>query len=209
MQTNLKENKIYFIVLSTDGKFHQTVPNGTIGAVLREYEDKAGAKKSKWELIHDSVSGHITNISFKDSDFGKVIKIELDGEGVMSFSTNSSFGTDIMKKLPGMDLSLFYKFVPYSFKADNGKIKKGVSVYQGETKIDSFYYNPMTKKSTNGMPEPEGDTKEFDSDDWKMYFTTKVKKFLISEVEKIINKGANQLDIDYPDEEIAPEDIPF
>lgn len=207
MELKSKENKTYLVALA-DGKFHQTVSQGTPGAILREYEGSDGSKKSKWELVHDEASGKITNITFEDSDYGKMIKIELDGEGVISLSTNSNFGTDVMKKLPGMDLALPYKFVPYAFKTEQGKEKKGISVYQGETKVESFYWNPMTKKATNNMPEPEGDTSTFDSDDWKMYFT-KVKKFLISEVDKIKIPGQEVDSIEYPEEDVRQEDIPF
>ena len=89
-----------------------------------------------------------------------------------------------MKKLPAINLSQPVKLIPYSFEDEKGKSKKGVTVYQGENKIDSYYWDKMEKKSINGMPEPEGDTSKFDSDDWKMHFMV-VRKFLIKEVENL------------------------
>lgn len=195
-------NKKYLSVLS-DGKFHQTVQEGTPNSIKREYEDKDGGKHTKIELVFDEISGKITDVSFEDGDFGKNLRVELDKEGIMSLGTSSNFGEDLMKKLVGMNPSLVYRFVPYAFTAENGKMKKGMTVYQGETKIESFYWNPMTKQPTNGIPVPEGDTSTFDSDDWKMHFM-KVRKFLIGEVSRVWEKAVDNTDIgiEYPEEEL-------
>lgn len=174
-----------FLTILADGKFHQTVPEGTEGSVVRTYEDREGVEKSKTEIVTDFVSGKITKMSFETGDFGTNLNIELDGDGVVSAGTSSSFGEDIMKKIPKIDLSKEVKIVPYSFE-DNGKNLKGVTIYQDGEKVYSHYFDPETKKSINGIPEPEGDTKKFSSDDWKVYFIT-VRKFLIKEVEKVIN----------------------
>ena len=183
MQTITNSTKKFITILS-DGKFHQTVPEGTLGSVKRSYEDKEGVMQTKNELVFDEVIGKITAITFQDGGFGENLQLEIDGEGVISASTNSGFGEDLMKKIVGMDLALEYKFVPYSFSTDKGKNKKGVTIYLGDQKIDSFFYNPMTKETTNGFPVPDGDTKTYKSDDWKIYFLM-VKKFLITEVKKL------------------------
>lgn len=174
-----------FIVVLADGKFHQTVPEGTEGAVIRTYEDNDGAEQSKLELVFDEVKGVITSISFEDSQFGKNLQIEIDNEGVISMGTASSFGEDLMKKLPNLDLDKEVRLVPYAFTPKGeSKTKKGVTVYQDEKKIESFYWDKETSKNINGIPEVEGDTKTFDSDDWKMHFMV-VRKFLIKEIEKL------------------------
>lgn len=171
-----------YVTILADGKFHQTVPAGTEGAVIRTYEDKSGVEQSKSELVFDSVTGIITKISFKDKEgLGNFIEVEIDNDGVLSIGTSSSFGEDIMKKLPSLDLTKEVKFVPYSFE-DKGKSIKGVTVYQSGIKVESHYYDKVNKKSINGCPEPEGDEKS--SDDWKMYFM-KVRKFLIKEVSSL------------------------
>lgn len=173
-----------FITVLADGKFHESVEDGTPGSVVREYEDsKTGEMKQKVELVHESVSGIITNVSFHDGEFGKTIQVELDGDGVVSVGTTSTFGEDLMKKLPAIDLTKEVKLTPYSFEAE-GKTRKGITVYQGGEKVESFYYDKEAKKAINDIPQPEGDTKSFDSDDWKMYFMV-VRKFLIKQVEKI------------------------
>ena len=78
----------FFNVLS-DGKFHTTVPEGTEGAVKREYETSDGKKGVKNELVADSISGVISNISVWDGDYGKSIQItigELGKDGVIAVS---------------------------------------------------------------------------------------------------------------------------
>lgn len=172
-----------FITILADGKFHQTVPEGTEGAIVRKYEDKEGLEKEKIELVHDSVEGKITGITFEEGDFGKSLHITLDNEGIISAGTTSNFGEDLMKKLPAIDFTKEVKLAPYAFEDEKGKSRKGVTVYQDGEKIDSFYKGE-DNKAINGMPEPEGDTSKFDSDDWKMYFMT-VRKFLIKETSAL------------------------
>lgn len=172
-----------FITILSDGKFHQTVPEGTGGAVVRKYEDKEGVEKEKIELVHDSVTGVITGISFEDGEYGTSLQVTLDNEGIISMSTASSFGEDFMKKLPNIDLKKEVKIAPYAFEAD-GKSRKGVTVYQDGEKVESYYFDKDTKKTINGMPELEGDTSKFKSDDWKLHFLV-VRKFLVAETGKI------------------------
>lgn len=191
MLTETREGIRQYLTILSDGKFHKSVPEGTEGAVIREYEDKAGVKQTKTELVFDSVTGKITDVSFEDSDYGKNLKIELDGDGIISVGTSSSFGEDLMKKLPNIKLEQEVKLVPYSFTTGS-KNKKGVTVYQNEEKVENFYYNGATKENINGIPVAEGDTTIFDSDDWKMHFM-KIRKFLILEVEKLIESNFNGL----------------
>lgn len=185
MQLEKYEGGKKYITVLADGKFHQVVPEGTEGSVKREIKDKQTGEVTsvKNELIFDSVSGVITKVSFEDSEFGKNLQIELDGEGVLSLGTASNFGEDIMKKLPAVDFSKSVKIVPFSFEAE-GKAKKGVTIYQDEQKVDSFYWDKDKKSNINGIPEIEGDSKKFDADDWKIHFM-KVRKFLVAEIEKL------------------------
>ncbi len=179
-------DKKYLTVLA-DGKFHQTVPEGTEGAIVRTYKDKNDVDQSKIELVFTEVSGVITKVSFDDGDFGKSLQIELDGDGIISLGTASNFGEDVMKKLPNVDLKQEVKFVPYAFTDEKGKTRRGVTVYQNDAKIESAYWDTEKKEVSNGMPEV-GDTKGFDSEDWKMHFMV-VRKFLIKQIEdKIVSQ---------------------
>lgn len=179
-----------FVKILADGKFHQSVPEGTEGAVVRTFEDSDGVEQTKTELVFDTVKGIITKIEFVEGKFGKSMQLEIDGDGIISVGTASNFGEDLMKKLPALDLTKEVTFTPYSFipKGEENS-KKGVSVYQDGVKIQSHYYkeDPATKGkylTINGMPETEGDTSKFDSDDWKMHFMV-VRKFLMKEIEKL------------------------
>ncbi len=171
-----------FLTILKDGKFHKTVLEGTEGAVIREYEDKEGNKKTKTETVHDAVRGIIKSVSFVDGMFGENLQIEIDTETI-SMGTATSFAEDLMKKLPSIKSDVEVTLTPYSFEAD-GKMKKGITVFQDLNKVTSYYWDKEAKKDINGIPEVEGDVKTFKSDDWKMHFM-KQRKFLVSEVEKL------------------------
>lgn len=184
MELKSKSDDKKFLTVLSDGAFHQTVNEGTEGAVLRTYKDKEDVEHKKYELVFSEAEGIITNIAFHDGEFGRSINIELDNEGIVSLGTSSNYGEDFMKKLPNIDLKQSVRLVPYSFE-DGGKSKKGITVYQNEVKLGNYYYDVEAKGATKGMPEPEGDTSKFRSDDWKMHFMV-VRKFLMAEVEKVI-----------------------
>jgi len=199
--------KKYLTALS-DGKFHQSVPDGTPNAIVREYADRQGTKHSKTELVFGAVKGMITGIAFKDGEYGKSIQISLGDKGVISLSTTSSFGEDFMKKLPNIDLEQPVRLVPYSFSADD-KNRKGITVYQGDSlneKIGNYYWDTETNKSTNGMPKPNGDTAKFDKEDWKIYFLN-VRKFLVTETQKYVNKVFGESSITTVEEEVPDSSI--
>ena len=200
-----KEQKNILTVLS-DGSIRLPVLEGTEGATKREIKDKQTNEVTqiKHERVFEELSGKITHISFYDGDFGKLIQLTIvdnvegeDQEYILSVATSSSFGEDIMKKLPAMNLAKEIVLRPYSFLGDNGKSLKGVSITQDGVKIENHFYDKEKKKALNGVPEPEGDIKKFDSDDWKIYFT-KVRKFLVKNVEdKIIPElDKKTIDID-------------
>lgn len=189
MGLKLEDTNKYLTVLS-DGKIRMTVPEGHEGAVKREYETSKGEKGSKWELVIREVSGTISHMGMRKTDYGKVLNISIgdaDEVYILSLNTASPFGEDFMKKLPNIDLSKEVVIAPYSFEDDRGKSRKGLSIYQDDKKVENYYYDSEKKESLNGLPAPEGDVKEYDSDDWKAYYLS-VRKFLVKEVEKAIKK---------------------
>lgn len=194
-------------ILGSDGTLRLSVPEGTEGAVYREYETSDGKKGSKWELIFKSLCGRITNLQMFDGDYGKNLLVTLaytGGEDTISFNTTTPFGEDFMKKLPNINLDEFVTIAPYNFTDDNGKVRKGVTVTQGDVKLSNYFYNPEEKKNLHGYPEPEGDTSMYDKDDWKIYFT-QCRKFLVKNVEeKFLPAYAHMItgtSVDYPTEE--------
>ncbi len=191
MLTPARENVIYASVLA-DGLIHVTVPEGTEGAQTRKYKTSDGKEGSKQELVYKDLIGKITKVNFYEGDFGRSIQVTIvDGEDkpvVLSLSTNSNYGEDIMKKLLNVDLDRHVKIVPYSFVDDKKKSKKGITIWQQnpETnkneKIENYFYDTEKKKTINGFPEPKKLKKPLSKDQWKLYFG-EVREFL---VEKII-----------------------
>lgn len=177
-------------ILGSDGTLRLVVPEGTEDAVYREYEykdSKTGETKTgaKWELILKSLSGKIVNLQTHDGDYGTNLMLTLAYEGgkdTISIGVATPFGEDFMKKLPNIDFEQYIDFAPYSFTDDKGKARRGVSIKQGETKIQNFFYKPGENgaqgENINGYPNPEGDTSKYTKDDWKIYFMV-ARKFLM------------------------------
>lgn len=203
-----------FITILADGKFHETVPAGTDGAVLREYETSSGQKGEKWELVYTRLEAKITKIDFKDGEFGEQILITFhdeDNELVLSQLVATNFGEDILKKLPNVDFSDRVSFSPYAFtNQENGKLVRGVTLYQKDRKLFNYFWDNEKKEPKNGYPEaPKGES--LTKDDWKIHFL-QARKFLVGYAkENIVSKFAGEAPakVEYPDEEIDPESIPF
>jgi len=90
-----KQDREDFVsVLSSDATLRKVVPEGTVGAVTREYEDSKGNKGTKIEMIYESMNGIIKDIKFVDTDFGRLIQVTLldfPTDEVLSLSTSSPF----------------------------------------------------------------------------------------------------------------------
>lgn len=206
------QNTDKFLSILSDGTMRLSVPEGTEGAVKREYETSDGKTGTKYELVYTELSGTITKIAFWDGDFGKLLQLTVtDGEEdpiVLSIGTASSFGEDIMKKLPAIDLLQPVVIAPYAFEDDKGKKRKGVTLKQSDKKIESFYYDKETKKNINGLPDVVL-KKKMTSDDWKMYFLS-VRLFLIDDLSKRFNLENTEAVADKKFEEFnKEEDVPF
>lgn len=192
--TMLKNTKsdLKFVSILADGSMRLPVTEDTEGAVRRDYETSDGKTGTKWELVFTELSGMIDKIAFYDGEYAKLLQLTFkdpeDEEAepiVLSVSTASTFGEDIMKKLLNIDRTKPVKLVPYSFDDEKGKTKKGVTVYQevdGEqVKLENYFYDKDTKKVCNGYPEvPAGHGKKpVSKDEWKIYFAT-ARLFLVN-----------------------------
>lgn len=180
-------------ILSSDGTLRLQVPEGTEGCVRREYETSDGTKGVKHELVFKSLSGKITNMDEFDGDYGTSLLVTLTydgGEDIIAFSTGTPFGEDFMKKLPNINLEEFVTIQPYSFTDDTSKLRKGLSIKQGDEKIMNFFSEKDGDnwKNLHGYPDPTGDEKN--ADDWKLYFL-QARKFLLEYTrENFISKFA-------------------
>ena len=232
MGLETREHKTYLQEIA-DGSIRMVVPEGTPGCVKREYEDRETKEtKHKFELVFSAINGKLGKITLNKGKFGDQLILPLtDGEDNynLALSIQQNFGEDFMKKMPNINFDKPVRLAPFSFVTDQGKTVKGIDIRQdwnphepvGEgngTKIPSYYYDKETKKNINGYPDPEGDTKDYSTDDWKIYFAI-ARKFLVSDLKSkgliadsaVAGNGVAAKSIlpDFPEEEINPEDIPF
>lgn len=209
----------YISILGSDGTLRMNVPEGTDGAVRREYETSDGKTGVKHELVFTEVSGMIDDIQLFEGDFGKNIQFALTkdgGEVVLSVSANSNFGEDLLKKIPSIDLDKEVTFAPYSFEDEHGNKRKGVTVKQDGNKVMSYFHSAPEKegerpKAIHDYPEPKGDTKKYDADKWKLYFAEARMFTLDYLTEHILPKFADKVRVvDVEKVEVVDdENIPF
>ncbi len=147
---------------------------------------KNGDEGFKWEIVYKDIEGMIEKIGFKDTDYGKNLEVEIDG-AVLSVGVKTNYGTDLMKKLPEVDLSQPVKVVPYQFTDDQGKERKGITIYQNEKKIPSYFHimDGTKFKSINDFPIPENAGVGFTKNQWKAFYL-KVEDFLIAYTENSV-----------------------
>jgi hypothetical protein len=90
------------------GKLTQRVKEGTECAVERTTKPKNGEGKKIWELVYDKLSGRLTAIEFKESDFGKEIHFVIS-DGPEKYKLQLPFSSGVAKslimRLPNCDLS--------------------------------------------------------------------------------------------------------
>lgn len=204
-----------FAIIIGDGSIRVQAQETDEGAILRKYKTQEGVEKEKWEMKYKSLDGIIEQIKIVDSQFGKNLQIKIDGI-YLSLGISSNFASDIMKKLPNINLEKKIEFCPYSFTDKTGKLRKGVTVLQDENKIENFFYDMKEKKALYDFPEFPKDYKKFDSEDWKAYFIG-VSKFLqkylteniIPKVEEKITKKAVINTFGGKEKELDAEDIPM
>lgn len=210
MLKNTQEEVVWASVLA-DGKLHVTVPEGTEGSVIREYEKSDGTKGSKNELVYTEISGLITEIKFYDGDYGKQLLLTfVDGEEkpvTLALSTASNFGEDVLKKIINVDLALPVKFAPYAFTDDvSKKLKKGITITQNGKKIENYFYDKEKKENINGYPvapqpaKKKGITVPVNKEEWKIWFM-QCRIFLIDKITehfKLDEVVADTTQIEYP-----------
>ena len=208
MGLQIKDNKKYLSIYG-DGSLKLKVDENTEGAKSRTTKDG----RIVWEKSYSSLSGKIKSVDFYDGEYGKNLQITVEDkeEFVLSVGTGTSFGESLMKVLPNINLKESVEFKPYAIETED-KRRTGVTVYQNGNKLPNYFWDNLAKKPINGYPEPEGDKDSYSKEDWKIYYL-KARKFLIGYItENIISKQEQEVPekkVDYPVDEINPEDIPF
>lgn len=200
---NTREDSIFASILS-DGKIHVASVEGAEGAVKREYETSDGKKGSKWELLYSELGGKITEMNFRDGDFGQQLFVKVqDGEEkpvILTLATSSSFCEDFMKKVFNINMEEPVILAPYAFQDDKGKSKKGISISQGGNKITNYFYDAEKKENTHDypvVPKPKG-KKPISKEEWKLWFA-QCRIFLVDKMTEHFKLGDDkaQADKDY------------
>ena len=193
----------------------QKVEEGTPGAKKREYEDSNGNKGVKFEKHFKNLTGYITELNFRDTDFGTQLWITVvswDDTAKLSISTNSNYFSDFAKKLPNIDLYEKVELNPFDFES-NGKKLRGMSVKCDGQKVENYYWDAEKKEAINWIPTVE-DTSKMTKNKWKSFFLD-VEDFLVDEVKKIevpqVERKSEGVvdDNNIPAEDLSIEDLPF
>jgi len=174
-----REPRTYANVIS-DGTIRVKSTESDPQAVRRDYELSDGTKGTKFEQVYHELTGVITAIAFYDGEYGKTMHVTVSDNGdniILSLSAASNYATDLMKKIPALDLSKPVTLKPYSFEDDKKKLRRGISVNQGDKKITSYFHGEKGVVLHEGYPVPDGDKKKMDTDDWKVFFINE-RKFL-------------------------------
>jgi hypothetical protein len=165
----------------------QKVDASTPGAVRRETQSGS----ESWALEHDFLSGIIENIFYKeDAQYGnsfEVVISDVVDQYQLSFTEDSRYWFDFMKKLPNVDLKSVVKISAYDFVNKENKRVAGCGVEQNNQKVASYYeVKDKDGKWTllHGFPVSDGVVFK-DKDEIKMYFI-KVKKFLRNQFNDLI-----------------------
>jgi len=210
-----KDDGNYITILG--GKFCQRVNEGTEGAVTRI--NKLG--KTVHEIFHDSFTGKLIDIKIKEGEYGKTWNFSFQDEKdvyILQLSYSNSFSTAFLKMLPNIDLTQEMKVSP-SVKEVDGKNKSSLFINQNGVAVKHAY----TMAEPKGMPDMEQLTVKGE----KIWDDTKRMIFLEAMVEKDIkhklsgtSKSRADVDFDsinnqkvepmeYPADEINPDDVPF
>lgn len=208
-------SQVKFAKILADGNLHiQAEDPKAEGVVARKVEKSDGTEVVYMEHVYNSISGKITSLEVKDGDFGRNLYIAIDNEIVVSAGTSNSFGLELLKKIPNIDVAKEVTIAPYSFTDENGRSVKGVNVYQDGAKVFSFFQEGTGKdtKNLHGYPDvdeakkPEKTEKTKWSKFWQKYFDD-VEEFLVEYVQK--NHTIAYEEAKDEPAEIKVEDVPF
>lgn len=190
--------KTYLYIIG--GNICEKVDEQTPGARRREFENPTTKVKGvKYELVYRSWEGIIRSLDFRDTDYGYQLNIEFD-DAVLTLDTTSRYFSEFAKKLPSIEIEEPVEIAPFDFEPEPGRRAIGMHLIQNGKKALNWYWDVTEDKPTHGIPVPTGNTKTYKSDDWKVYYIG-VKKFFISEIEKLKMSKANKIE----EQEIADE----
>lgn len=203
------------------GKLCQRVQEGTEGAITRV--NKIG--NTVHEKFYDSFVGKLESIQVRDGSYGKTWNFGFrDNEElyILQLSYSNSFSSAFLKQLPNVDLSQEMKISP-SVKEEDGKKRSSLFINQNGVALKHAF----TRAEPNGMPDMEQVTVkgELIWDDTKqmVFLQNMVDTLIIPKLDVVpqsttgaedapktgLQANAPSAPVEYPSEEINPDDIPF
>lgn len=146
-------NKIYLQLEFTSGKIFEYSKEPKEGYV--EFTSSKGNKS--YRKYHQGVTGELDGVSIRDTQFGQEISLSLKQESAQVYLTfglidqrgfvDSNYCEDLISKLPNLEKGATYTVNPFRFMPE-GSIydKTGVSIKQGDLKIEKVFTNSYTSK---------------------------------------------------------------
>ncbi len=180
-------NVLYLYIIK--GHLMQKVDKETVDAVKREYILNKGQPNEstgvKYELQFKNLTGFITDLQFRDGDYGEQFLIKLqEGEdkAQLQVGLNSKYFSSFAQRFKNINLSMPVVINAYDFENEKGKQLQGISMTQEgadnkQHRVESYFWDKDKKVTINNLPLPENKGEGYDTDDWKYYFS-QVKKFL-------------------------------
>ncbi len=189
-----------------------SMPEGVDGIQTRVNKND----KTVYYLSYDFLEAEILDAELQTSEFGESIVLTLiDPEATykLTIQAASRYGNSFFSRMHNIDLDKAVRFYPYSFVAEDGKQRTGISLSQEGTKLDWCF----PKGTVPDLVEKvrAGKTTYDDTDRYNFYieeynkFVAKVK----SRVSPAKVSDAMNLPPDFDDvvmdEEAGGYDLPF
>lgn len=196
------------------GRFTRRVDENFPGAEARVLKKGKNEGKTIYEYACDEIEGAITNISVRESPFGKNLKIEIDVSTpedpdntiVLEFKFSSGAGKALLKKLPNIDFSKDVILKAYAiFDKEKDRTNYYITPYQEGKKIESAF----TKDNPNGLPQLEkkkikGET-VWDDTEQLEFFEALISSTTYGEKTKFVYEEAEEIPEEVHEEEYSDE----
>lgn len=141
----INKNSAIYLTIS-DGKICRRVPSPTATSIQRTTKDGRVVN----EEHYNGWLGKITNITVRESEYGKDWQIEInDGTetAYLQFKYSSGYAASFLKALPNVNLNVPITFTPKATEID-GKKRTTMFLNQNGTAVKWAY----TKDNPNGCP---------------------------------------------------------
>ena len=125
----------------SDGKIRRTSDENDPLATKRTVKLKDGTEKEMWEQVNKGVSGIITDLQINDGKFGRQLILTVKDVEMFAITMGweSPYARTLLEKIQGVDLTKQVSIIPYDFAAKDGRNPRGISLYQEDKKILSYY----------------------------------------------------------------------